>query len=235
MTRMDNEPVPDFLIRWARTAAQPRAGTPWSLSVPVIALGIVAILTIAGAGDYWLYNAEQKQVVEEVAIPTALLAPETARSVPQLTKGLPAPDDRPPLDVVTKPPLAASLPVAASEQPPTTAFGFRSTTEQVPLTAPASQPPQVPTEKLADALSVFVVRFDSKLPDLTPSGIRALEAALRAAHAGHRVQIAIEGCTSGDNMASHVDCAKLVRRLKGILADSGVHQPAALIANSQHP
>jgi hypothetical protein len=103
---------------------------------------------------------------------------------------------------------------------------------------PVAEVPPVLTEKpiaTPPDSNVVVVRFDSKLPDLAPSGIRALDAALRAVHAGRRVQIAIEGCGSDHNAPDGLDCAGRVRRLKGFLVDLGVQHPAQLIASSTHP
>jgi hypothetical protein len=106
----------------------------------------------------------------------------------------------------------------------------------VPVAVPSAETPQVPaTEKPAAAQrgdNVFVVRFDSKVPGLTPTGLRALNAALRANDAGRKVQIAIEGCDSSDSAPNGVDCAELVRRLKRILANDGVDHPAKLIVSS---
>jgi hypothetical protein len=217
---MDNEPVPAFLLRWARTAAQPTPDTrrSWSAAAPVwIALGITAILVVATVSGYRLN-----------------ISFSTHRA--GAASGLPSPEDQPPPTEAPAPPLAAaSSPVAAPDPSPTVVSSIPPTTEQV--TQPAEAPP-IAIEKPAAALpgsDVFVVRFDSKLPVLTPSGIRALDAALRAAHAGRKVQIAIEGCDSGDRAPNRVDCADRVRQLKGFLADNGVHHPAELIANATTP
>jgi hypothetical protein len=82
---------------------------------------------------------------------------------------------------------------------------------------------------------VFVVRFDSKLPGLTPSGLRALNAALRAADKGRKIWIEIDGCADHDNIPTDIDCAALARGLKRILAGRGVDHPADLIANPYPP
>lgn len=205
-----------------------------------VALGVAALLVVAVASGYWLTFPERKQVVAEVApLKTApagaLPAPETAstRSAPQETTGLP--DNQPPPDDAIKPPVAASPPMIASDQPPTVLSSSPPKTEQVPIAAASTEVPQVPaTEKPAAALrddNVFVVRFDSKLPGLTPTGMRALDAALRADDAGLNVRIAIKGCDSGDRARNGVDCAQLIRWLKRILVNSGVDHPAKLIAN----
>ena len=207
-----------------------------------VALGVAALLVVAVANGYWLTFPERKQVVAEVATlkmapAGALPAPETAptRSAPQLTTGLPSPDNQPPPDDAITPLVAASPPMVASDQSPTVLSSSPPITEQVPIAVPSAEVPQVPaTEKPVAALrddNVFVVRFDSKLPGLTPTGMRALDAALSADDAGLNVRIAIKGCDSGDSAPNGVDCAQLIRWLKRILVNSGVHHPAKLIAN----
>jgi hypothetical protein len=205
-----------------------------------VALGVAALLVVAVANGYWLTFPEREQVVAEVATlktaPTgALPAPETVptRSTPQLTTGLP--DNQPPPDDAITPLVAASPPMVASDQPPTVLSSSPPITEQVPIAVPSAEVPQVPaTEKPVAALrddNVFVVRFDSKLPGLTPTGMRALDAALRADDAGLNVRIAIKGCDSGDSAPNGADCAQLIRWLKRILVNRGVNHPAKLIAN----
>jgi hypothetical protein len=242
--RTDTEPPPAFLLRTGRTAEQRTTKTSrsWSPTRPVwIALGITAILAVAAVSDYRLNNPEQKQVFAAVATPAAAPVPEAAparSAMEPTTGGLPPPDDRPPPAEAPAPPVAAALPVAASDPPPTVMSGKPPTTEQVTPAAPAAETSPISTEKPVASLpssDVFVVRFDSKLPVLRPSGIRALTAAVRSAHAGRKVQIAIEGCDSGDSAPNGVDCADRVRRLKGFLVDMGVHHPAALIASSTRP
>jgi hypothetical protein len=46
------------------------------------------------------------------------------------------------------------------------------------------------------------------------------------------VQIAIEGCEAGDSAPEGADCVARTRRLKRILSDDGVSQPADVIAKS---
>jgi hypothetical protein len=208
----------------------------------LVALGVAALLVVSVTNGYWLTFPEREQVVAEVAAlktaPTAALpAPEMAptRSAPQLTVGLPSPDNQPPPDEAITPIAAASPPMVASDQSPTVISSLPPITEQVPIAVASAEVPQVPaTEKPVAALrddNVFVVRFDSKLPGLTPTGLRALDAALRANDAGLNVRIAINGCDSGDSAPNGVDCAKLIRWLKRILVNRGVNHPAKLIAN----
>jgi hypothetical protein len=210
--------------------------------VVLIALGVAALLVVAVPNGYWLTSAEREQVVAGVSTlktaPTgALPAPETAptRSASQLTMGPPSPDNQPPPDEAITPLAGTSPPMVASDQPQTVTSSLPPITEQVPIAVASAEVPQVhATEKPAAALrddNVFVVRFDSELPGLTPTGLRALDAALRANDAGLNVRIAIKGCDSGDSAPNGVDCAQLIRWLKRILVNSGVDHPAKLIAN----
>jgi hypothetical protein len=206
------------------------------------ALGVAALLVVAVTNGYWLTFSEREHLVAEVATlktaPTgALPAPEMAPtgSAPQLIVGPPSPDNQPPPDEAITPLVAASPPMVASDQPPTVTSSLPPITEQVPIAVPSAEVPQVPaTEKPVAALrddNVFVVRFDSELPGLTPTGLRALDAALKANDAGLNVRIAINGCDSGDSAPTGVDCAQLIRWLKRILVNRGVNHPAKLIAN----
>jgi hypothetical protein len=201
-----------------------------------------ALLVVAVTSGYWPTFPERKYVVAEIATlktaPTgALPAAETAPtpSAPQLTVNPPSPDNQSPLVDAITPLVAASAPMAA-DQSPTVISHLPPIAEQVPIAVPSAEVPQVPaTEKSVAALhddKVFVVRFDSKLPGLTPTGLRALDAALRANDAGLNVSIAIKGCDSGDSPANGVDCDQLIRWLKRILINSGVSHPAKLIVNS---
>ena len=83
--------------------------------------------------------------------------------------------------------------------------------------------------------NVFVVRFDSELPGLTPSGLRTLDGALRAANKGRKVHIEIAGCAAHDGIPTGRDCAALTRSLKSILAQRGVDHPADLITSPYPP
>ena len=75
-----------------------------------------------------------------------------------------------------------------------------------------------------------MVRFDKKVPGLTPLSIRRLDNALAALDAGKDIQIGIEGCDNPENLPEGADCAALVRRLKRILVERGVDHPEELIS-----
>jgi hypothetical protein len=240
LQRMETEPPPAFLLRSVQTGEQPTAKTSKrrgaSDATLWIALGIAALLAI-GAGGYWFMGPGQKQAsVRPKPPPVTMPAPGPNLVTPPLAQGLPPATNQPPPEA-TKPPVAAPPP-AASDPSPTVA-SVPPATEPAPPAAPVPEAAPAPaTEKPAAGPpggDVFVVRFDNKLPGLTPTGLRALNAALRAAHGGHKVQIAIDGCRSGDTAPTGVDCAELTRRLKWILTDRGVHHPADLIADSTTP
>jgi hypothetical protein len=196
-----------------------------------VALGVsVLVGAVAGVG-YWRINPKQGQVAPEVA--TSLKTPPNSalpvpamvppRPPPPLVVGLRQLEDKRPPDEPTTLPVAAP-PVAASAAEAPASFAVAT----VPQALAAAKPAAAPRD------DVFVVRFDSKLPGLTPSGLRALDAALRAADQGRKVRIQIDGCEDHDSMPTGIDCEVLTRRLKWILADRGVDHPAHLIA-SQYP
>jgi len=242
LPRFETEPPPSFLLRTVRVAAQPTSNTQrrWRATVLAqwIALGVALVIIVGAATGYWLFEAAQKQVPAEVAMPlqaspTVLPATETAPtfSAPRLARGLPSPDIQLLPNEATAPPAP---PVAARNQSPTAVSSLPSTTEQKPPIAAAVEAPQGPATELPSN-EVFVVRFDSKLPGLTPTGLRVLDAALRASRASRDVRISIEGCDRRDNAPNGVDCAALTHRLKRILADRGIHQPDALIVAVTYP
>jgi hypothetical protein len=182
------------------------------------------------------------------ALPDCASASATAATTP-----VPAPPPQQPLAARVPAPEPQSQPTAApvSSPDPQQAAEVHvlamGTPEQATPPAPQPQPPPAAAAETAAAPvprapapeppaaaprddNLFIVRFDSKLLGLTPSGIRALDAALRAADAGRPVRIAIEGCEDRDTIPEGVDCTDRTQRLKRILADRGVDHPAQLIA-----
>jgi hypothetical protein len=229
------EALPSFFVRPVLTTGETStAQTPTSRRhmAPMvwIALGVTVLLgAVAGAG-YWRINPNQGEVAPEVA-PSLKTPPTIASTVPATVPPLP-------------PRLVVGLPQLGEQRPPD-----EPTTMPVaepPVAAPVAEAPaSVPAAPVRQALAtaktvttprddVFVVRFDSKLPGLTPSGLRALNAALRAAEKGRKVRIQIDSCEDHDSVPTGIDCAALTRGLKSILADRGVDHPADLIA-SPHP
>jgi hypothetical protein len=167
---------------------------------------------------------------QQAAAPAAPATPEPQQqaAVSAAPAATPAPPQQPAPTPEPQQQAAVSAAPAATPaptpEPPQQQAAAPATAISVP-TAPAGEKPAAPRDG-----NLFVVRFDSKLPGLTPSGIRALDAALRASDAGRDVQIAIEGCQDPNSVPEGTDCAELTRRLKRILTESGVDHPADLIA-----
>jgi hypothetical protein len=222
--------LPDFIVRSARSSERrPTSKAPASASraalIVWIIVGVGAVAAVTAGGRYWLINSRARHIPAEVA--SAPRAPENAASPvsgvaptaqpEHLVAGLPPPV-KPPVDDNATP---APPPAPAPGQPAETV-------------SPAATPPTSETSEAKAVATpsndVFRVRFDSKVPGLTPTGIRTLDTALRALDNGRKVQIAIEGCDGTDGTSQRADCATLTRELKRILVDSGITHPAALIA-----
>ena len=229
------EALPSFFVRTDPvTAEASTARTQRRRMVPMVsvALGVAALLGAAAGAGYWQINAKPREVAREVAtslearstVAAIVPATEAPQSPPQLVVGLAQLGDKPPPDEPTSVPVAVPTVAAPAAEAPTSA-------PAVPI--PHAVSPAKPVAALAD--DVFIVRFDSKLPGLRPSGLRALDAALRAADKGHKVRIEIAGCEDRDNMPAGIDCVALTRGLKWILAGRGVDHPADLIASLYSP
>ncbi len=211
----------------AKTPTRRRHGAP-----PVwITLGVAVLLGVMGV-TYWPIYPKKGQIVPEIATPLETLptaASPVLAMVPQeapsrLVIGLPELGNKPPRDEPATPPVAAP-PVATP-------------VAETPAPVPEAGVPQafVPANiRAAPADDVFVVRFDSKLPALTPSGLRALDAPLRAVSKGRKIRIKIGGCATHGGIPAGQDCAALTRSLKSILAHRGVDHPAGLIASVDPP
>jgi hypothetical protein len=161
------------------------------------------------------------------ATPAPPPAQSAAAPVPPPSAPTPAPAPSAPADNA-----AAAPPAAAPEK----AVPNRSAADK-PAEKPAAddkaagdktavdKPAAAPRDK-----NLVMVRFDKKVPGLTPLSIRRLDGALAALDAGKDVQIGIEGCENSETLPEGADCAALVRRLKRILADRGVDHPEELIS-----
>jgi outer membrane protein OmpA-like peptidoglycan-associated protein len=123
--------------------------------------------------------------------------------------------------------LLASL---AAPSPPPPTMPIESTATDSSTSPPAK--PDLGSPPSADS-DIFVVRFDDRLTGLTPTSIHTLKKALKALDEGHKVQIAIEGCETGDGGPGDAGCYERTRRLKRILSDEGVNRPADLITKSR--
>jgi hypothetical protein len=228
------EPPQSFFI--GATGEVSTAQTPTSRRhmVPMgqISLGVTVLLgAVIGVG-YWLIYPQQGQSAPEFATPLETpptVASPTPAPVPpqpplQLAIGMPwlnskQPPDEPTILPVADPPVAAPAAEALASVPEAL----------VPQVFATANPVAGPAD------SVFVVRFDSKLPGLTPSGLRALSAALQAVSKGHKVRIEIAGCEADYVVPKGIDCPALTRGLKSILVRRGVDHPTELIASTHPP
>jgi len=75
----------------------------------------------------------------------------------------------------------------------------------------------------------FTIRFDDKMAALTPTGIKALEAAAAALREGRLVEIAIEGCGADADMSRDSACRRRAGSVRQLLALRGVKPPHHLI------
>ncbi|HZK92027.1 MAG TPA: hypothetical protein VFC56_17945 [Stellaceae bacterium] len=192
------------------TEAQPATISPPAATAPVTAYETGTAFRVRTYGS-----------PRQAPQPAAAAAPEPPQPPAAQPVAAPAPMPEPPQPPAPAPPqqpAPAPAPAAAASAAPVP-------TAPVPPAPAAEKPAAAPRDD-----DIFVVRFDSKLPGLTPTGIRVLKAALRASDAGREVRIAIEGCEDRDSVPEGADCAELTRRLKRILAESGVDHPAELIA-----
>lgn len=190
------------------------------------------LLASVGGVGYWRIYPKQPQFAPQIAAPfkapptvtspvTAIVSP---RPSPRLVIGMPQLADNHPSDEPATPLVAA---------PPMT-----TPAAEAPASVPATAIPQVLAAASPDATpadNIFVVRFDSKLPGLTPSGLRTLNAALRATNKGEKVRIEIDGCAAHYGLPTGIDCPALTRSLMRILAHRGVDHPANLVASADRP
>jgi hypothetical protein len=77
----------------------------------------------------------------------------------------------------------------------------------------------------------IVVRFDDRLPALTPLGRRAVEEVVAAVNKGEDVQLAIVGCEAEDIRLPGSVCYRRLASLIALLADRGVRNPKRLLAD----
>jgi hypothetical protein len=231
------EALPSFFVRPVLTTGETStAPTPTSRRhvVPLvwITLGVMVLLgAVVGVG-YWRIYPKQGQVAPEIATPLKT-APTVATPVPEMVPPQPMPQL-----VIGLPQLVIKQPADEPTILPVADPPAATPAAEAPASVPEALVPQAFTTANAVAASadnVFVVRFDSKLPGLTPSGLRALNAALRAVNEGRNVRIEIAGCEAHYSMPTGIDCAALTRGLKSILVHRGVDRPADRIASPYPP
>jgi len=99
--------------------------------------------------------------------------------------------------------------------------------------AASPAPPPSPPEA-ASALPAperLVIRFDDRLPALTPSGIRTFDQAVDAVRAGKKLLLAIEGCEAGADFSRGSVCAQRLSSLKQLLSENGIRDPKRLFSD----
>ena len=216
-------------ITEASTAQTPAARRHSAPTVRII-LGVAVLLGVVGIGCWQIYP-KQGQMTPEIGAPletppivASPVFPMVSQEPPtRLVVGLPQLGNKPPPDEPATPPVAEPQVATPATEAPALILEAAIPQAFVPANI-----------VVGPADNVFVVRFDSKLPGLTPSGLRTLDGALRAANKGRKVHIEIAGCAAHDGIPTGRDCAALTRSLKSILAHRGVDHPADLII-SQYP
>ncbi|HVH80041.1 MAG TPA: hypothetical protein VM782_11665 [Stellaceae bacterium] len=94
-----------------------------------------------------------------------------------------------------------------------------------------AQTPPTSTPTAGTDANRFVMRFDDHVAALTPSSIRAFNAAVDAALAGKKVQLTIEGCASAADSSRDSTCTRRRQSLARRLAENGVKKPERLLAD----
>lgn len=118
---------------------------------------------------------------------------------------------------------APAVPRAAEPKPPPAA------TEAVTPPPAAAQP--AAAAQAGDAPAPLVIRFDDRVAALTPSGIRAFKAAVKAVHSGKAVQLMIDGCAGSADFSKDSPCARRLATLEHRLAEEGVKDPKSLFGD----
>jgi hypothetical protein len=75
-----------------------------------------------------------------------------------------------------------------------------------------------------------VIRFDDRMPALTPLGIRAFDEAVNALRGGQPIELAIDGCDAGADFTNGSACARRRLSLAEMLAAAGVRDTKRLLA-----
>jgi len=141
-------------------------------------------------------------------------------------------------DIATIDILAARLQAlpacAAAEAPPAIADAdstdpaANATTSNTVATTGGEAPPSA---VLPNSPRRIMVRFDDRLPALTPLGRRAVEEVVAAVNKGEDVQLAIVGCEAEDVRLPGSVCYRRLASLTALLADRGVRNPKRLFTD----
>jgi hypothetical protein len=94
-------------------------------------------------------------------------------------------------------------------------------------------PPPVPVAAEAGSPAQprrIAIRFDDRMPALTPSGIRAFNEAVNALRSGQSIELAIDGCDAGADFSNGSTCARRRWSLAEMLAAAGIRDTKRLLA-----
>ena len=144
-----------------------------------------------------------------------------------VTANTPSPAAEPLPNENTAEPLAPEPAAAHAASPPVPG----STTPEAAAPVPAAPPPTASGGPPSETAERLVIRFDHRLAALTPSGVRAFNEAVAAAHSGKNIQLAIEGCDAGADFSDGSLCARWLYSLKNRLEDAGVKNPKRLFTD----
>jgi hypothetical protein len=105
--------------------------------------------------------------------------------------------------------------------------------EPAPSAAPTvmESPPSPPSDTPAssDPEHRFVIRFDDRVPALTPLGIHTFAEALRTLKGNAPVQLQIDGCGKADVTVLGSVCARRLLSLATLLEENGVNRPSRFL------
>jgi hypothetical protein len=169
------------------------------------------------------------------AAPPAMAAAAQQRAATSAAPGGPSPSPANGAAAPTTPSPAAATP--APPQPiATSAAPAAPSPPPADSTAAAAAPaPSAVANKASapspDAAQRIVIRFDDRLPALTPLGQRAFDAALDAARSGQKVEVTIEGCDAAADYTSGSPCARRRLSLIELFGEHGIRDPKRLLAN----
>lgn len=132
----------------------------------------------------------------------------------------------PPCDEARPQPTAASLPPqpTPTTKPPPAAPASPPAAQPAPVTPAVAAP--APTPPSSDRAAI---RFDDKVPALTPYGIRVFDWAVESLRSGRKIELAIDGCGADADFSDGSACARRLRSLKRMLAENGIRDVKNLL------